>query len=123
MTGPRHGLQALGLHLAPALDAFTVASLVHSFERFLHQSKQRAIAVGLAEEKLLGVRVGSFISGILGGVVVRGTAVLFDSRDHSAELLLLCKQALLIALLALLVHHLVSTNFQVQPNLSMLRTV
>jgi hypothetical protein len=105
MPRPRHRFQALLLEFFLALDARAVAAVFDSQERFVDQLQDGPVRVVLAEQKFLGVGVGSLVGKIHGWIVVGSPAFLFCPGDGFQQFLTPRHQFLFVVLQTLLVHN------------------
>ena len=88
VASPRNGFEALRVDFFSAGDAFAEAAFAEARESAIHHLEQLAVVIALAEEKFFIVRTGGAIGDILGGLVVRATAVLLVAGHHVTQFLL-----------------------------------
>ena len=93
---PGHCFEALLLEFFLALDARAVAAVPDAQERFIDQLQHGAVGVGLAEQKFLGIGIGSLVGKIHGRIVVGCPAFLFSPRDGLEQFLAPGRQFLLV---------------------------
>src|SRR5712691_8551085 len=104
VASPGDGFEALRVDFFSAGNAFTEAAFAETGERAVHHLEQLAVVVALAEEKFLVVRTGGAIGDVLGGLVIRTTAVLLVAGHHVAQFFLPRFQPLSKIFQLLLVH-------------------
>src|SRR5258708_36651392 len=87
MPSPRYGVEALGVDLLAAGDAFSEAAFADAGESAIDHIEQLAIIIALAEEELLVVGTGGAVGDVLRGLVIDSTTVLLIADNHVAQFL------------------------------------
>ena len=101
---PRHRFEALQLQFFFALHAGSEFVVLDSLERFINQLQHGPVGIGLAEQELLRVRVGSLVGEIYGRIIVRGPPFLLGARDASQQFLAARDQLSFVVFETFLIH-------------------
>src|SRR5258708_34789715 len=76
MPSPRYGVEAFGVDLLAAGDAFSEAAFPYARESAIDHVEQLAIVVALAEKEFLVVGTGGAVGDVLRCLVIASTTVL-----------------------------------------------
>lgn len=83
MPRPGNSFKPLLIHFLVAIDAQAKFIGLDAPEGFVNQLQNGAVGVGLAEEKLLSIGIGSFVSQVDCWIVVCLTTFFLGSSDIS----------------------------------------
>ena len=104
VTRPRHSFQALLLQFLVAGATFAKFFVLDSRKCSFDEREQPAIIVCLAEEKFLGIGIGSLVGEIHGGIFVGFASFLFGARDGFQKFIAPRLQFLFVVVESFLIH-------------------
>jgi hypothetical protein len=104
MPRPGHRVQALLLQFILAFHAGAVCVVPDASNRFVDELEQAAVGVGLAEQELLGIRIGGLVGKVDSGVVVRRPPLFFCPGDRPQQFLTTRQQFLFVIFETFLIH-------------------
>jgi hypothetical protein len=104
MPRPGDCFEAFQLQFFFALHARSELVVLDSQERFVNQLQHGAVGIGLAEQKFLGVRVGSLVGEIDGRIIVSGPPFFFGPRNAFQQFLAPGYQFFLVVFESFLIH-------------------
>jgi hypothetical protein len=87
MASPGYGVEALGIDLFAAGDAFSEAAFTDARESTIDHIEQLAVVIALAEEEFFVVGTGGAVGDVLRGLVIDSTTVLLIADNHVAQFL------------------------------------
>ena len=104
VAGPRDRLQAFLLEFGFAVGADSVGALFNTIQGVVDSLQGAAVGIGLAEQKLLGIGVGSLIRQVDGRIVVGRAALFFGAGNAFQKLFPSGLQFLFVIVETLFVH-------------------
>ena len=104
MARPGHGIQAFGVDLLAAMNAFAETAFADANQGLVDHLQQMPFIVALAEQKFFRVGTGGTVGDILRGIFIGGTAVFLRTCHRASQLLLPCFQSLFECFQFLFIH-------------------